>query len=326
MILYDKKYLSKRAAKNGFNRDTYEKVLRLMDVLEFLNQDDLLRDRLALKGGTAINLLEFNLPRLSVDIDLDYTINVGVDDMKKDRKEISDRIFRFMEEQGYLRKKSDRQSFVLDSYYFTYINTGGNKNNIKFDINYVMRAHLYDVESRFVLPEEFGMENPVNSLNSIEIYGSKINALNNRAAARDLYDVYKLVKNDIFRDSKEQLRKAVIFYHVLTSEKINGKFDLKAADKLNQHSILRELVPVLKKGEIFILEDALKEVRNFVEDLMMITDCEMDFITRFNNGEYSPELLFEDDKILNNVVNHPMAKWKASKLKKSNIFGSVILI
>jgi predicted nucleotidyltransferase component of viral defense system len=251
-----------------------------------------------------------------VDIDLDYTINAGVDDMKKDRKEISDVIFKFMEEQGYLRKKSDRQSFILDSYYFTYINTGGNKDNIKFDINYVMRAHLYDVESRLVLPKEFGMGSPVNSLNSIEIYGGKINALNNRAAARDLYDVHKLVKNDIFRDSKVQLRKAIIFYHVLTSDKINGKFDLKAADKLNQHSILRELVPVLKKGEILILEESLEEVKNFVGDLMMITDSETEFITRFNNGEYSPELLFEDKKILNNVLNHPMAKWKAGKLKK----------
>lgn len=86
MIIYDKKYLSKRAAESGFNRDTYEKVLRLMDVLEFLNQDDLIKGRLALKGGTAINLLEFNLPRLSVDIDLDYTMNTGVDAMKKDRK------------------------------------------------------------------------------------------------------------------------------------------------------------------------------------------------------------------------------------------------
>jgi len=28
-----------------------------------------------LKGGTAINLAVFNLPRLSVDIDMDYTPN-----------------------------------------------------------------------------------------------------------------------------------------------------------------------------------------------------------------------------------------------------------
>jgi len=317
MILYDKNYMSKRAAENGFNRDTYEKVLRLMDVLEFLNQDDLLKERLALKGGTAINLLEFNLPRLSVDIDLDYTKNVSVDVMKKDRESISDRIFKFMDQQGYLRKKNDRQSFILDSYYFTYTNSSGNKDNIKFDINYVMRAHLYETEKRLIIPEGFAMESTINSLNSIEIYGGKINALNNRAAVRDLYDVYKLAKSEMLKDSKEQLRKSVIFYHVLTSDKITGKFDLKAANKLNQHSILRELIPVLKKGEVFVLEDSLEVVRKFVNELMMITEREGEFISRFNNGEYCPTLLFEDKKILDNISNHPMAKWKAGKLKSN---------
>jgi len=39
MNIYDKSYISKMAAKNGFNRDTYEKVLRLVDVLEFINHD-----------------------------------------------------------------------------------------------------------------------------------------------------------------------------------------------------------------------------------------------------------------------------------------------
>ena len=179
-----------------------------------------------------------------------------------------------------------------------------------------MRAHLYDVERRLVLPEAFGMENPVNALNSIEIYGSKINALNNRAAARDLYDVYKLVKSDMFKESMNALRKSVIFYHVLTSDIINGEFDLKAANKLNQNSILRELVPVLKKGEVFILKDSLEEVREFVSDLMKITDKERAFISRFSNGEYCPDLLFEDKRILDNIANHPMARWKVGQLKK----------
>ncbi len=66
MNIYDKSYISKKAAESGFNRDTYEKVLRIVDVLEFINQDGFLNVRLALKGGTAINLLEFDLPRLSV--------------------------------------------------------------------------------------------------------------------------------------------------------------------------------------------------------------------------------------------------------------------
>lgn len=47
---------------------------------------------LALKGGTAINLTIFNLTRLSVDIDLDFSENVTRDDMFAARSIINDRI------------------------------------------------------------------------------------------------------------------------------------------------------------------------------------------------------------------------------------------
>ena len=41
-----------------------------------MENDTLLSETLALKGGTAINLTIFNLPRLSVDIDLDFSQNL----------------------------------------------------------------------------------------------------------------------------------------------------------------------------------------------------------------------------------------------------------
>jgi len=117
-------------------------------------------------------------------------------------------------------------------------------------------------------------------------------------------------------DQQEQLRKAVLFYHILTSDEINGRFDLTATAKLNQHSILRELVPVLKKGEVFILEEALDLVRNYVDGLMVMTDDELMFIKNFRSGIYSPELLFDDPDIIDRISCHPMAKWKSSKLKE----------
>jgi predicted nucleotidyltransferase component of viral defense system len=64
----------------GFIRDTFEKVCRLTDILKFFESDALLAEVLALKGGTAINLTVFNLPRLSVDTDLDYCRNVSKDE------------------------------------------------------------------------------------------------------------------------------------------------------------------------------------------------------------------------------------------------------
>lgn len=74
-------------------RDTFEKVLRLSEILDFLNKDPLLKKSLALKGGTAINLTIFDLPRLSVDIDLDYTINENKEEMLENRKIVSEKIY-----------------------------------------------------------------------------------------------------------------------------------------------------------------------------------------------------------------------------------------
>lgn len=71
-MYYTKAELSEIANRQNFIRDTLEKVVRLSEVLDYINSNPIMKDCLALKGGTAINLTVFHLPRLSVDIDLDY--------------------------------------------------------------------------------------------------------------------------------------------------------------------------------------------------------------------------------------------------------------
>ena len=56
MMQFDRISLGRQAKELGFVRDTFEKVCRLEDVLSFVENDALLSDTLALKGGTAINL------------------------------------------------------------------------------------------------------------------------------------------------------------------------------------------------------------------------------------------------------------------------------
>ena len=65
MTQNDRITLGRQARELGFVRDTFEKVCRLADILSFIKNDPLLSSCLALKGGTAINLTIFNLPRLS---------------------------------------------------------------------------------------------------------------------------------------------------------------------------------------------------------------------------------------------------------------------
>jgi predicted nucleotidyltransferase component of viral defense system len=83
---YDPNVLSKLATKLGVVRNTFEKVIRLAEILRFINNQELLMNKLALKGGTAINLLFSDLPRLSVDIDLDYAVNDQKDEMLSSRE------------------------------------------------------------------------------------------------------------------------------------------------------------------------------------------------------------------------------------------------
>ena len=62
--------LLREAAESGFRAEILEKVFRLTELLETLRSHPFLKTRIALKGGTALNLFVFDLPRLSVDVDL----------------------------------------------------------------------------------------------------------------------------------------------------------------------------------------------------------------------------------------------------------------
>ncbi len=61
MINLSPKNTAGTAARTGFIRDTVEKAMRLADILEYLGESPW-KDKLVLKGGTAINLFYFDMP------------------------------------------------------------------------------------------------------------------------------------------------------------------------------------------------------------------------------------------------------------------------
>lgn len=61
---YDRITLGRMAKEYGFTRDVFEKVCRLAEILDYIDKDVFLSGSLLLKGGTAINLAIFDLPRL----------------------------------------------------------------------------------------------------------------------------------------------------------------------------------------------------------------------------------------------------------------------
>ena len=53
---YSKQYINGFANKTGFISSNIEKVIRLLDVLDFIFSQSSFKNFLVLKGGTAINL------------------------------------------------------------------------------------------------------------------------------------------------------------------------------------------------------------------------------------------------------------------------------
>ena len=79
----------------------------------------------------------------------------------------------------------------------------------------------------------------VRTLEPIEIFAAKANALMSRAAARDLYDFNNMIYFDLLDESEYELfRKCIIFYASISADKINKIFNTSAIDGLVHRSLI----------------------------------------------------------------------------------------
>jgi predicted nucleotidyltransferase component of viral defense system len=316
MPIYNKNEIGRVAQQYGFARDTFEKVLRLKEILRFLNEEEFLKEHLLLKGGTAINLTVFDLPRLSVDIDMDYTPNDEKENMLTARERITTLIQEYMEAEGYQFSKNSRFTHSLDAFYYQYQNSGGNRDMIKIELNYSLRAHILEPVHRRIISEAFGDGMTIHMVAPMEIFAAKGNALISRAAARDLYDWGNLIEANLFAEEPELFRKCFAFYTTISTETVNRNFDTSAIDALKFDKIRRDLFPVIRKKDNFMLEERKQRAKEYIAERMQLTEKEHEYMDRFIAKEYVPELLFDDEAIVERIKEHPMAIWKCIKANK----------
>ena len=272
---------------------------------------------MVLKGGTAINLIVFPLPRLSVDIDFDFSFDGKRSQMIEKRDEITAIIKKYMEANGYALGNETKTRHALDSFAFHYYNRFGNRDHLKIEINYMNRTHIFEPIMRkcsvlFQDPFE------IRTLNQYELFGTKIKALIERCTIRDFYDVYHMLKENIFHENELHIiKKCVIFYMLIGNstsssfhETFNG-FSLKIgqyeSDKIPQY-----LSSTLQREDQFSTKNAVLQVKGFVSDLMKLSENDERFIREFEQGNYCPEIEFDDPDIVHRIQNHPMAVWKTS--------------
>lgn len=128
------------ANEQKFNTANLEKVIRLIDLLAEIYAHPFLQDRLVLKGGTAINIFLFDVPRLSVDIDFNYIGSPNKDTMIAERstiREVFDRIIKIAKYESEFS-----ENYGSDRYNLWYQNVSGNRDRIKVETNFLLRVPL----------------------------------------------------------------------------------------------------------------------------------------------------------------------------------------
>jgi len=271
-----------------------DQVSLLLDILPIVAK----RKSFALKGGTALNLFIWKMPRLSVDIDLVY---LPISDRDEALKDILLNLAIIKDElERVLRIKvliTDNAKLVCSK--------GGTI--VKIEVNTIIRGSFFDVlELEIVdfVQDEFGKFSAILTLDKAEIYGSKICAALDRQHPRDIFDVSKILDEGNGEFNKK-IKEAFIFYLLSHNRPINeilfSKINDKKADFKNQFEGMAR--------EKFDYEDFIK-ISNLLREKIdnLLSDKDKKFILSFKQGKPDWSLFVKD------ISQYPSIKWKLNNI------------
>jgi len=304
------KYSKQDLEGTGFGHlHLVEKVFRIIGLLKEINKSEFLNKAIALKGGTALNIFYWDIPRLSIDLDFNYVGTPDKERMEEDRNKITILLKSISAFQGYqIEHQADK--YAQDRFVMRYGKYNGGNETLEVEINYMLRVPLFGVQrsDRQTILNELDLP-IINILSSEEIAGSKFCALLFRATPRDLFDAAEIIRN-ISKVKYKDFRSAFIFYCSIQSEGFIGAKRENIAN-LNKHIIKTQLLQQLRFPQLFNLDKAIKLINPFLDKLLDLTDKEKEYLNLFSGKIFKPELLF--DSRISLIKKHPQVAWLFSK-------------
>jgi predicted nucleotidyltransferase component of viral defense system len=293
-----------------------EKVSHLLALLDIIAQDDFLKTRVVLKGGTALNLFYFKLPRLSVDIDLNYTGSIDPETMKVERDQI-ERLLQGICGRLKLQLAKLPDEYACRKYTASYQSNFSGRGSVQLDINYLHRVNYWTPELKdSVTLHDLTVKNfPIISLP--ELTAGKMAALLARTASRDVFDITQIA--GLISHAEPKLRVAYVLYGA-KQPKDWRKVSVSAL-KIDLNEFTEKLIPVLR-GDLAAhysspekyAKELLEQSRIFVEPFFPLTTEESEFIHQVRDkGLIQPQLLTTDEELGNRIKSDPALLWRASK-------------
>jgi hypothetical protein len=311
--------LQAEAQSTGFRPELLEKVLQLLNLLERFQEHPFLKGRLALKGGTALNLFLFDLPRLSVDIDLNYIGAAGRDAMLSERPKVETAMNAVCsrENMSVVRQPDAHAGGKWRLRYESSVTEGG---NLEIDLNYMFRVPLWPVTSSDSRPVGASRARAIPILDIHELAAGKLAALLSRHAGRDLFDVHQLFTHaDLER---EKLRLAFVLYGAMNRR----DWRTVSADDivLAPGDLETQLLPLLRAALVDNLADGDKWAAALVEDcrggmdsVLPLAESEVEFLDQLlDRGEIVASLLTSDEQMAERISSHPLLQWKALNVRQ----------
>lgn len=312
-MLNSKEQLMSQARAGGYKPEILEKVYRLLDVFQQIMAVPFLQERLALKGGTALNLFCFEqLPRLSVDIDLNYIGALDREKMLEEKPLIVDAVGQIMAQNQFERHRAPMKHAGGKMVWF-YPSLLGQRGSLEIDINFMYRQPLFPVGLKSPNIEAYkSLSGPVLDIH--ELAAGKLSALFDRSASRDWFDAHYLLTQSPI--DKNKLKLTFVTYLAMTkiefSKLVPEEIDFDLTDLRNR------LVPVMHQLSVSRNTRELKEwatariseLRQELSSILPLEEHELLFINKIRNeGIISPELITNDSEISQRIMNHPAINW-----------------
>lgn len=272
----------------------------LLRVLPFVAEEKVF----ALKGGTAINLFIRNLPRMSIDIDLNY---LSFDDRNTALANIESSLRR-------IKKRIEESKLGIR---VTSIPIAGNDAKLKcqfehtqilIEANTTMRGCLFEPRIMGLadrVQAEFEWFTEINIISKGELFGGKICAALDRQHPRDLFDIHYLFKNEGITDEiKMGMISSILSHPRPINEMLNPNF-------VDQRETFERQFSGMTL-EPFSYEN-FEETRIHLIDQIKksLTEKDKNFLLSFKKGEPAWDL-FDADRL----KDMPAIKWKLLNIRK----------
>ncbi len=307
------------AESTGFRAEMVEKVLHLLNLLGALNSHPFLKGKWVLKGGTALNMFMLDLPRLSVDIDLNYIGKPDREEMLMDRPKLEQAAQAVFSREGLTTKRVPDEH-AGGKWRLSYQSFTGQSGNLEVDLNFMFRQPLWDIQLADSQPLGDFQAKSIPVLDLHELAAGKLAALLARGQARDLFDCHRILNMDYLE--RDQIRIAFVVYGGM-NRKDWRTVSIEDVD-FNPAELARLLTSTLDARAIqeqgSPAEFGACLVRECREGLSMVlpfNDAERQFLDLLlDRGEIDSTILTADKALQKCIQQQPLLEWKALNVRQ----------